>query len=91
MDVQSWTWCFYIGDQFLGVNWMLNHITLSFFELIDINGQTLAKTLIELLDSCASREKTIAYVKDEGSNLNMMTTTLKSIVSCGMLGLKESF
>jgi len=28
---------------------------------------------------------------DEGSNLNTMTTTLKSIVSCDMLGLEESF
>jgi len=29
--------------------------------------------------------------KDEGSNLNIITTTLKSIVSCDVLGLKESF
>jgi hypothetical protein len=50
----------------------------------------LAKNLIELLDSYASWKKTIVYVK-EGSNLNIMTTTLKSIVSCDMLGLEESF
>ncbi len=36
-------------------------------------------------------KKTIVYLKDEGSNLNIMTTTLKSIVSCGMLGLEENF
>ncbi len=35
--------------------------------------------------------KKIAYVKDEGSNLNTITTVLKSIVSCDMLGLEESF
>jgi hypothetical protein len=28
---------------------------------------------------------------DEGSNMNTMTTTLKSIVSCDMLGLEEKF
>jgi hypothetical protein len=29
----------------------------------------------------------IAFVKDKGVNLGMMTTTLKSIVSCDMLDL----
>jgi hypothetical protein len=57
VDVESWTWCFCIGDQFLSVNWQLKHITLSYFEPTDINGQTLAKNLIEVLDSYASREK----------------------------------
>jgi len=33
----------------------------------------------------------IAYVKDEGSNLNTMTIALKSIISCDMLGLEENF
>ncbi len=47
--------------------------------------------MIELLDSYALRRKIIVYVKDEGSNVNIMTTTLKSIVSCDMLGLEESF
>jgi hypothetical protein len=28
---------------------------------------------------------------DEGSNLNTMTTTLKSIVSCDMLGWRKNF
>jgi hypothetical protein len=30
-------------------------------------------------------------VKDEGSNLTTMPTTLKSIVTCEILGLDESF
>jgi hypothetical protein len=51
----------------------------------------LVKNLTKLLDNCALRRKIIAYVKDEGSNLDDMTTTLKSIVSCDMLGLEESF
>jgi hypothetical protein len=53
--------------------------------------KTLGKKLIELLDSYALRRKIIAYVKDEGSNLNTMTTTLKSIVSCDVLGLEKKF
>ncbi len=48
----------------------------------------MVKKLIKLLDSYALRRKIIAYVKDERSNLNTKTTTLKSIVSCDMLGLE---
>jgi hypothetical protein len=36
-------------------------------------------------------KKKIAYVKDEGSNLNTMMNTLKSIVRCENLSLDESF
>jgi len=36
-------------------------------------------------------KKLITYVKDEGSNLNIMTTDLKFVVSCDILGLVESF
>ncbi len=30
-------------------------------------------------------------MKDEGSNLNIMTTTVKSIINSDMLGLEENF
>jgi hypothetical protein len=51
----------------------------------------LAKKLKDLLDNYALKKKHIAYVKDEGFNLNTMTATLKSIVSYNMLDLEESF
>jgi hypothetical protein len=51
----------------------------------------LVKKLTKLLDNYALKRKIIAYVKDEGSNMNIMTSTLKSIVSCDMLGLEEKF
>jgi hypothetical protein len=76
---------------FLGNDWQPKHITLGLFEQIDIIGQTLVKILIKLLHNYALRKNKIAYVKDEGSNLNTMTITLKSIISCDMLGLEESF
>jgi hypothetical protein len=43
------------------------------------------------LDNYAFKREIIAYFKDEGCNLNTMTTTLKSIVSYDMLGMEESF
>jgi len=33
----------------------------------------------------------IVCLKDEGSNFNAITIALKSIVSCEILGLEESF
>jgi len=37
---------------------------------MDTSGQALAKDLIELLGKYNLKKKIIAYVKDEGSNLN---------------------
>jgi hypothetical protein len=77
--------------KFLKDDWQPKHITLGLFEPTNTRRQTLAKNLTKLLDSYALRKKIIPYFKDEGSNVNIMTTTLKSIVSCDMLRLKESF
>jgi hypothetical protein len=51
----------------------------------------LARSLIELLNKHGLRKNIIAYVKDEGSNLNAMIITLKIVVNYEYLGLKESF
>jgi hypothetical protein len=47
--------------------------------------------LKELLDSYGLNKKIIAYVKNEGTNLNSMTTTFTFFVNCEVLGLEESF
>jgi len=51
----------------------------------------LARNLIDLLDKFGLRKKIIAYVKDEGSNLNVMTSILKFVVLYETLGLQENF
>jgi hypothetical protein len=61
------------------------------FEATSTTSQTLVKSLIELLEKHGLRKKFIVYVKDEGSNLNAMTTALKAIVNCESLSLEESF
>jgi hypothetical protein len=55
-----------------------------------IIGQALAQNLIVLFDQYNLRNKIIAYVKDEISNLNVMIITLKSIVSCEVMVVKEN-
>ncbi len=49
------------------------------------------KKLIELFDGYALKRKIVLYVKDEGSNLNIMTIALKLVISCDVLGLEEVF
>jgi len=66
-------------------------VTTCLFEATKIIGQALAKSLTKLLDKYGLRKKIITYVKDDGSNFNAMTTTLKAIVNCESLNLKESF
>jgi hypothetical protein len=51
----------------------------------------MAKKLTELLDQYDLRKNIVAYVKDEGANLNAMTTILKFMVNCEVLGVEENF
>ncbi len=51
----------------------------------------MARNLTEILDQYDLRKKIIAYVKDEGANLNAITTTLKFVVNREVFGVEESF
>jgi hypothetical protein len=51
----------------------------------------LATNLIELLDAYRLRNKIIAYVKDEGSNLNTLTNALKFVIKCETLVWNKAF
>jgi hypothetical protein len=74
----------------LGFNWQPKHFAIGLFETFDTFGHTLANDLIKLLGKYDLTKKIMAYVKNEKSNLNIMTTALKSIVSCDVLGLIEN-
>jgi len=51
----------------------------------------MARNLIELLNQYDLRKKITTYVKDEGANLNAMTTILKFVVDCEIFSMEESF
>jgi hypothetical protein len=77
---------------FLNEKWQPQHITIGLFEASETIGQTMARSyLIELLDQYDLRMKIIAYVKDEGANLNVMTTIVKIVVDCEVLGMEDKF
>ncbi len=60
---------------------------IGLFKVTKTIGQALATNLIELFDQYELKQRNIAYVKDEGSNLITMTIAFKSIVKCEFLGL----
>jgi hypothetical protein len=53
--------------------------------------QVLAKNLIALLNEYGLKKTIVAYVKNEGANLNAMTMALKSMVGCEILSLDGIF
>ncbi len=89
VDVKGCAWYICSITKKLGYDWQPKQVTIGFFEAIETVGQTLVLT--KLFNQYGLRNKIIAYVKDEGSNLNTMTITLKSIVKCEVLGIDESF
>jgi hypothetical protein len=77
---------FVLVINFLGFDWKPKHVTFGLFEVVETTWQALARNLIKLLNAYGLKNKIIAYVKDEGSNLNTLTNALKSIVKCETLG-----
>ncbi len=53
--------------------------------------QTLARSLIKLLNKYGLKKKIISNVKDEGLNINAMATSLKDVVNYEFIGLEKSF
>jgi len=82
---------FALVNIFFDENWQPKKVTIGLFEAIETIGRALARNLRKLLDYYGLSKKIIVYVKDEGENLNSMTTILKFVVNCEGLGLEESF
>jgi hypothetical protein len=49
-------------------------VTIDLFEAFKITWHSLAKNLIDLLNEYGLRNKIITYVKNEGFNLNIITS-----------------
>jgi hypothetical protein len=60
---------------------MMKHIIIGLFETFKTSKPTLAKSLQDLLEQYGLTKNILAYAKDEGTNLNTMRITLKSIIS----------
>ncbi len=76
---------------FLNEKWQPKHVTIGLFEANETIGQAMARNLTELLNKYDLRKKNVAYVKDEGANLNARKIILKFVVNCEVLGMEENF
>jgi hypothetical protein len=72
---------------FINALWQPCHVTI----IGNIVGTTMGKQMKDLLGSFGNLNKVIAFVKDKGVKLKIITTTLKGTVSCDMLDLPTPF
>jgi hypothetical protein len=87
MDEQGATRHFCFCHHLLFVNWKPQHVMIRLFKAND----TIGAKLKALLEKFGFTLKVLCCVKDEGTNLGTMTTTLKSIISWEALNLSTPF
>jgi hypothetical protein len=97
VSVQLWQQCLICGCQDQIMTLLLQslnsltkvacHIIIELFEAPNIFSVVLAKWMKVILDEFNLTNKVIAYVKDEGTNLNSFTIAFTSVVSCELLQL----
>jgi len=67
---------------FISPQWEPHHVIVGLFEANDIAKVGLARQLKGLLERFQLTFKILCYVKDEGTNLGTMITTLKYVMTC---------
>jgi hypothetical protein len=60
---------FVIIFNFMSTTWEPKHITIGLFEAIVTSGVAIAVKLKQILDKFGITQKTLAYIKNKGSNL----------------------
>jgi hypothetical protein len=82
---------FIVVVNFLSSKWEAKHVIIELFEVSNINGVAMAPRLQQLLDKFSFTQKSLVYVKDEGSNLQTYASPLNYIVLCASLAMMEPF
>ncbi len=67
---------------FIDDAWVPKHVNVGLFETPNIANVILAEIVKPLFAKFQFTNKIVAYVKDKGSNLNTLVTTLSTIISC---------
>jgi len=67
---------------FINSSWQPIHVTIGIFEDSNIEGATMVNQVKILFDSFGLLDKVVGYVKDKGSNLNILTFALNFVLSC---------
>ncbi len=69
-------------ENYINKLWETFHIRIGIFEVHETASATMVVQLRDFLIPYELLDKVIAYVKDEGADLNTLIITLTSIVSC---------
>ncbi len=73
---------FALAINYLNESWMPQHFAIGLFEVHETIGLSMVSQLRSLLEKYDLMHCMITFVKNEGSNLMSMLTTLCSIVDC---------
>jgi len=73
---------FALAINFLNESWNLIHVTMGLFEVNETIGKSMVVWFKSILSKFGLMHCVIAFVKDEGNNLNTMATTLCFIIIC---------
>jgi hypothetical protein len=77
--------------KYINKQWVPCHVIVGIFEVHEIARAAMALQLKDLFTRFDLYAKVIAYMKDEGTNLNTFTNILISIVSCVALMLPQPY
>jgi len=91
VDVLKRFWYVCFGCELHNKRWEPCHVITTIFEVHETLGVAMAIQLKDLLAWYNLLDKVIAYIKDEGVNLNTFTTTLPNIVSYVFLLLPQPY
>lgn len=76
---------------FIDKEWMPRHMMIGLFEATATSGTTLVAIVKPLFQKFKLENKVLAYVKDEGKNLNTLAIELTTLVSCEVMGLASPY
>jgi len=76
---------FVLVMNYINKKWEPCHVIMGIFEVLETLRAAMAIQFKDLLVQYNLLDKIIAYVKDEGVNLNTFTLALINIVSCSFL------
>jgi hypothetical protein len=82
---------FVVVINFVSNKWEAKHIIIKLFEVSNFSGVAMVPRLQQLLDKFFFTQKILAYVKDEGSNIQTYANALNYVISCVNLAMMEPF
>jgi hypothetical protein len=78
------SWCgfdtFYLVVHFVNDEWVSRHGMVGIFKVVDTSGVALAEVVKWVLREFRLTDEVLAYVKDEGANMNTLAISMRSII-----------